>query len=99
MGKYLASLEIGILVYLCCVRAFVKLKKNPKIREKLGKWVGGSSPNSDFSFFWKLCVFCVFYIVVFVVHVSKKNKKLDRGVGVCGMANPSFSRIFGFCLT
>ena len=38
---------------------------------------------------------CVFLCVFFVVQVSGK-KKLDRGVCGWGLANPSFSRIFGF---
>ena len=50
--------------------------------------MGGSSPNSDLYFFFEnLCCF----------HVSKcLKKKIDKGVGGCGMTNPSFSRINGF---
>ena len=66
------------------LRGFVKLKKSKNPR-KTRKWVGGSSPNSEFNFFWKLCVFCVF---------SKKIKIMDSGVGGCDLTNPSFSRIF-----
>ena len=36
------------------LRGFVKLKKNPKIREKIRKWVGVSKAKSDFYFFFKL---------------------------------------------
>ena len=43
---------------------------------------------------------CVFLFLFFVVHVSKKNnKKIDTGVGVCGLAKPCFSWIFGTVLT
>ena len=74
------------------VRGFVKLKKSKNPR-KTRKWVGGSSPNSDFNFFWKCCVFCVVFMFPIV---SKKKKKLDRRVGGLGLTNPSFSRIFWF---
>ena len=40
-------------------------------------------------------MFVMFFVVFFVVeHASKK--KMDRGVGGCCLANPSFSRIFRF---
>ena len=43
--------------------------------------MGGSSPNSDFFFYLEM-LFLFFFCVVFVVlHVSKKNKKMDMGVG------------------
>ena len=46
-------------------RGFVKLKqsKNPR---KTWKWVGGSSPNSDF-FFWKYYVFFRFFLCCFLL--------------------------------
>ena len=70
-------------------RGFVKLKKSKNPR-KTRKWVGGSSPNSDLSFFGKFCVvLCCFLLYIFL-------KKIDRGVGGWGLANPSFSRIFLF---
>ena len=46
------------------LRGFVKLKKNPKIRKKLGSgWVGGSSPSSDYNFVLEmLCFLCCFHV-------------------------------------
>ena len=67
-------------LYKCVVCAvircngFCQVKKNPKIRKKTWKWVGGSSPNLDFFFGNILFINVVF----FFVYVSKKNKKLDR---------------------
>ena len=54
------------------IRSFVKLKKIQKILEKLGKWVGGPSPNSDFYFFGKCGVFLCYCCCY---HVSKCLKK------------------------
>ena len=51
-------------------------------------WV---KPQLGFLFLGGNSVFFVLFF--FVVHVSKK-KKLDRGVGVYGLDNPSFSQIF-----
>ena len=51
-------------------RGFVNLKKFKK--EKTQKWVRGSSPNSDFFFFWNIVVFFVVFFIV-GLHVSKKN--------------------------
>ena len=57
--------------------------------------MGGSSPNSDYFIFFGNCVFFVFFCVYFVLFSCfQKKKKLDRGVGGWGLANPSFSRIF-----
>ena len=57
-------------------KGFCQVKKNPKIREKLGSgWVGGS--QDGFVFFWK---FCVFLSCFFAVHVSEK-KKIGYGSG------------------
>ena len=54
-------------------RGFVKLKKSKNPR-KTRKWVGGSSPNSDyFLFFWNFVFLCVFFV--------RLSKKLDRVVG------------------
>ena len=47
-------------VYL---RGFVKLKKSKNLR-KTWKWVGGSSPKSDF-LEGEFCVFCTFCVIVF----------------------------------
>ena len=55
------------------VRGFVKLKKNPR---KTLKWVGGSSPKSDFNFFG---FFFFFFVVFMFPNVAKK--KLVRGLG------------------
>ena len=57
--------------------------------------MGGSSSSSDFLFLEILSFFVFFVLLFVVVHVSPQ-KKLDRGVGRCELANPSFSRIFGF---
>ena len=52
--------------------------------------VGVSSPNSD-------CFFCDFLcVLLFLLYMFKK---MDRGVGGRGLADPSFSRIFGFVLS
>ena len=46
------------------IKGFCQVKKNPKIREKLGsEWV---APTRIFHFFWK----CFFLSVFVVVHVS-----------------------------
>ena len=37
---------------------------------------------------------CIFGVAFMFPNVSKKNnKKMDRGVGLWGLTNPSFSRI------
>ena len=54
--------------------------------------MGESSPNSNLVGFFGNFVFFVLFFVV--VHVSKKQFKLNMGVGGCCLANPSFSRIF-----
>ena len=45
--------------------------------------------------------FSVFCVVFMFPIVSNKKLKMNSGVGgrVCGLTNPSFSRIFGFFLT
>ena len=43
--------------------------------------------------------FRVFCVVFMFQNVSKKNRKLDNGVGGWGLTNLSFSRIFGIILT
>ena len=35
--------------------------------------MGGTSPNSDYNFFWKCCVFCVFCVVFMFPNVSENN--------------------------
>ena len=67
------------------LRGFVKLKKIKKIREKLGSGWVGQVPTRTF-----------FFHVVFLLYMFPKIKKMDRGVGGCCLANPSFSRIFLF---
>ena len=60
----------------------------------------GSSPNSDFNFFLKFCVFFrVFVLFSCFKMFPKKLKKMDNGVGGWDPTNPSFSRIFGIILT
>ena len=56
--------------------------------------MGESSPNSNFYFFENFVFFFCFLCVVFMFRDVKK--KMDSGVGVCGLINPSFSRIFLF---
>ena len=51
---------------------FVKLKKNQKIREKLGSGWVGQVPTRILLFFWK---FCIFFLCVLFFHVSKCFKK------------------------
>ena len=68
--------EVTILAIIFVFKGFVKLKKIKKITKKSWKWVGGSSPNSDFYFFGRFCVFCVVFMFP---NVPKKN--LDWWVG------------------
>ena len=83
---------INIILSTCgdCLRGFVKLKKfkNPR---KTRKWVGGTSPKSDFYFFWKFYVF-LYFLCCF--HVPKRLKKMDKEMGGRRLTNTSFSRIF-----
>ena len=61
-------------------KGFCQVEKNPR---KTRKWVGGSSPNSDFAFFGNCLFFRVFCIVLMFPSVSKKMKTLIMGwVGV-----------------
>ena len=78
------------------MRVFVKFKQIQKSEKntEVGGWV---KPQLGILFFWKFCVLCGFFVVV--VHVFQKKLKLDRGVRGWGLANPSFSQIFGFFLT
>ena len=50
----------------------------------------GSSPKSDYFFFWGEGILCFFCVVLFV-HVSKKKIWIGWG-----LAYKSFSRIFEF---
>ena len=60
------------MMFELCVGGCVKLKKNLKIREKLGsEWVG-QAPTKILFFLEMLCFFCCFFVVV---HVSKKKEK------------------------
>ena len=80
-------------------RGFVKLKKIQK-SEKNSEVAGWVKPQLKFTFFLEILRFFVFFVLLFViVHVSKKNEKMDKGVGGWGLDNPSFSRIFRFFLT
>ena len=57
----------------------------------------GQAPTR-ISFF--LEIFCFFCVVFLFVHVSNNFFFFNgRRVGVCGLDNPSFSRIFGIFLT
>ena len=53
----------------------------------------GQAPTRIF-FFRNFVFFRVFCVVFMFQNVSKKNKKLNDGVGGLGLTN--FSRIFGF---
>ena len=53
------------------LRGFVNVKKIKK-PIKIRKWMGGSSPNSDFNFFLEIMCFCVFFCGF---HVSKFFQK------------------------
>ena len=72
------------------LRGFVKLKKIQKSEKNSGSgWVG----PTRILFFTGNVVLCAVFVVL---HVSKKNSKMNMGVGGCGLANLSFSRIFWF---
>ena len=68
---------------------FCQVKKSPNPR-KTPKWVGGSSPNSDFFFggggLYFLCCFSLLHMF--------QRKKMDRGVSGWDLAKPSFFWIF-----
>ena len=72
------------------VRGFVKLKKNQKIRVKLGNGWVGQAPTRILIFFGNFV-----YLVLFSCFqlFPKKIKKIDRLVGGWGLTNPRFSRI------
>ena len=77
------------------IKGFCQVKKKSKKNSEVGGWV--KPPLGFFPFFLKFCGFFVFFVgFIFVVHVSKKKKKW---IGGWVLANPSFSRIFGFFLT
>ena len=77
------------------VRGFVKLKQ---IKKSGSGWVG-QAPTRILILFWNLCVFLCFLWYFHVTNFSKKNKKLDSGVGGWCLTNPNFFLIFGFNLT
>ena len=66
--KYLSVVRVG---------GFVKLKKE-KIREK---WVGGSSPNSDFFFFRGNVVYFLFFLCCFLLLYVLQKKLYREWVG------------------
>ena len=76
-------------VYHRTVRGFVKLKKTQK-------WVGGSSPNSDYYFFLEILCFFVLFLC-FEMFLNKMKNWI--GVRGWGLTNPSFFRIFLIFLT
>ena len=57
-------------------KGFCQVKKNPR---KTRKWVGVSSPNSDFFFWGGGGNFGVFCVVFMFPNVFKTEQKLDRG--------------------
>ena len=62
------------------LRGFEKLKKNPKIREKLGSGWVGQAPTRIINFFENVVFLCVFCVVFLFPNVSKK-KKMNVGGG------------------
>ena len=54
------------------VRGFVKLQKFQKSEKK---WVGGSSPNSDFFFFLEMLYFFCFFLLFSCFQMFLKKKK------------------------
>ena len=65
-------------VILGGAKGFCQVKKNPKIREKLGSGRVGQASIRICLFFLKFCVFLCCFLAVYV---SKKRKKSDRGGG------------------
>ena len=70
----------------CQVKKIQKSEKNSEV----GGWV---KPQLGFAFFFENLYFLCFFSSCFHVF-QKKNKKMDKGMGGCGLTNPSFSRIF-----
>ena len=64
------NFEIIVIMYYILAWGFCQIKKNPKIREKLGSGWVGQAPTRIFFFWGRNFVFLVFFFVV--VHVSKK---------------------------
>ena len=87
------NFEIIVIMYHILAWGFCQIKKNPKIREKLGSGWVGQAPTRIFFFGEKFCVSCVFFCCC---TCFQKIKTWIGGVGDWGLANPSFSRIFGF---
>ena len=87
--------SLKISAALCDHIMVAKFKKNPKIREKRGSGWVGHAPTRIF------IIFCTFFCFVFFVLFScsqmfqkKYIKSGMGGMGVSGLTNPSFSRIF-----
>ena len=67
-------------------KGFCQSKKNPKIREKLGNGLEGQAPTQFF--------FSVFFLwCLLLLYMFPKKYKI-----AFGLANPSFSQIYGFIL-
>ena len=73
-------------------KGFCQVKKNPKIREKLGSGWVGQLPTRILIFFGNV-MFFVFFCCFHAPTYLKKKK-----IGYC-LINPSFSRIFEIFLT
>ena len=70
------------------IKGFCQVKKNQKIREKLGSGWVGQAPTRIFLFFGHIVFFGVF-CVVFMFPLQKNWIR-----GGSDLTNPSFSRIF-----
>ena len=85
-------------VCIAKLRGLVKLKKNQKIREKLGSGWVGQAPTRISSFFGNIVFFCVVFLRC-TCFPKKYGKWIDWWVGGHCLDNSSFSRIFGIYLT
>ena len=66
-SAYIVRLRVFEAQMKSYAKGFCQVKQIPKIREKLGSgWVGMSSPNSDFFFFFGNFVFFRVFCVVFM---------------------------------
>ena len=96
--------ECSVCWALCCrqlaadtgqLRGFFKLKKFQKSEKnsEVGGWV---KPQLGIFFFFQNVVFCVFCGLFLLYMFPKKMKNLIGGWIFGSLANPCFSRIFGF---
>ena len=77
MKRIQLTKPFGLLVYIqICQRCkgFCQVKKNPKIREKLGSGWVGQAPIRNIFLFWKCCVFVCLLWFSFAIHVFLLDK-------------------------